>query len=84
MRAPFTHCIQTNSTRLTLFEQDHVTAAGQQTTTLLDLDTGARIPLSEAQDLLPSGLNPINLRIMERTSNSPNKQYVNSSPEAGV
>lgn len=42
--------------------------------TVLNLDTGERVPLSVAEDKLPQCINPLSLHIMRLTS-----EYVSSS-----
>ena len=51
------------------------------TVSVLNLDTGARVPLSEAEGQVPSGLNPLSLHIMRRT-----KEYLSdpSLPQTGA
>ena len=34
---------------------------------VLNLDTGTRVPMSHAEQMLPSGVNPLSLHIMRRT-----------------
>lgn len=44
-----------------------------------NLDTGEEIPLSLAEEKLPTGINPLTLHIMRRT-----KEYVRYGASAGI